>query len=531
MAGRQPILAAEKDTPGAFPVTPAVEEQTFSVNPIPKSEGAGNPITLAPGAPVPPSSTLHGNTIDSTVHDDPELKKAAEEQEQTFKVAPLPATGGAGNPVTLAPGEPVPEASTITGHTTSSNIKLDEASYDKADTVLPVLPKEAPVAGGLAAGSSAAAGAAFLGGPGPQTTNMIPESSMGMGPNASIEPSPFTSSAGPSSTTAALAGQVPLEPRGVPAVVSESQQEAHVSPEASANQGAVEDKKQVENELQQKISETPVTSDETHKEAKGSTAGIAGAVAGGAAAVGAAAAGAFALGRGKVEEKTGKDPVAALPASVQTKIKDINDEADRSKTQTSADAVPSEVVESQKAAHVSAEASANPEAVHEKKLVEDELKSKVSPVETSGTPAPTVAAATSTTAPSTTAAGATSTQGAPQLAPVAGVAPISMDTQGLNAPASSQAIAPASAAAQTPDVSATSKPSTAQQTAPVVTTGVGSSAVPRQSTPSTPQSSKEKSKRFSLLGGHSDASPSPSGSTDKKEKRKSLFSRIKEKLK
>ncbi|KFY33620.1 hypothetical protein V495_08284, partial [Pseudogymnoascus sp. VKM F-4514 (FW-929)] len=35
--------------PGAFPETPATEPDSFSVNPIPASEGAGNPVTLAPG--------------------------------------------------------------------------------------------------------------------------------------------------------------------------------------------------------------------------------------------------------------------------------------------------------------------------------------------------------------------------------------------------------------------------------------------------------------------------------------------------
>lgn len=69
-----------------------------------------------------------------------------------------------------------------------------------------------------------AASSAILGGLGPQTTNMIPESSMGMGADT---PAPLEgqaiSSVGANSTTNQLAGQVPLEPRGVPEVVKESQ--------------------------------------------------------------------------------------------------------------------------------------------------------------------------------------------------------------------------------------------------------------------------------------------------------------------
>lgn len=537
MAAQQPVRAVQENTPGAFPETPGTnEEQSFSVNPIPKSDGIGNPVTLAAGEKVPDPSSLTSNTISSTVQDDPELKSRAQGEEQTFGVAPLPATGGIGNPITLTAGEKVPESSTITGHTTESNVKLDQASYEKADNVLPVLPKSDTDTAGAA--SEAAAGAALIGGLGPQTSNMIPESSMGMGKDASIEANPLLSSAAPSSTTAALAGQVPLEPRGVPTVVSESQQEAHSVPEASANPAAVAEKKETEEELRSKVHQAPVTSDDTHKE--GSAGGITAVVAGGVAAAGAAVAGAAALTREKVTESTGKDPVAVLPESVQSKIDDMNAKSSSGPTQSATGAVPAEVVDSQKAAHVAPEASANLEAVHEKQLVESELKNKVPEVESAGAPAPTIAAATSATAPTDTSAAPVCSSGAPQLAPVAGVAPISMDGKGLNASADTPAVPPttqadrlvAEASNTTPsrDVSPMTKvgaASTDGQTQPTVTTGVNTSKAPVQSTPTTPRTTnRDPSKRFSLRG-----TPDSSKSTDKSEKRKSFFARLKEKLK
>jgi hypothetical protein len=69
-------------------------------------------------------------------------------------------------------------------------------------------------------------------------------------------------SAAPTSTTAALAGNVPLEKKtngeapasDVPQVVKDSIAEAHKDPEAAANQQAVEEKKDMEQELHKKVS-------------------------------------------------------------------------------------------------------------------------------------------------------------------------------------------------------------------------------------------------------------------------------------
>jgi hypothetical protein len=193
-------------------------------------------------------------------------------ENQTFSVNPIPATAGLGNPVHLAPGDKVPDPSTLTSNTVASTVKLDEASYDKADAAV-----AAPASG---------SGDAFS--VPPIQKGMIPESSlpMGNGPG-DTNVGPFISSVGAQSTTNQLAGAVPLEPAanaqtlesvgansttaklagavpleptndaGVPEVVAESQAAAHVDPEASANAEAVAEKKEVEAELVKKVHEEP----------------------------------------------------------------------------------------------------------------------------------------------------------------------------------------------------------------------------------------------------------------------------------
>lgn len=580
------------------------EESVMSVNPIPASQGTGNPITLAPGEKVPEASTIHSNTISSTVRDDPELVK--NDQEKAFGVAPLPATGGIGNPITLAPGEKVPETSAISASTLDSHVKLDKASYEQSDSGAPVLPAVV-----TPQSERDATGAALFSGLGPQTTNMIPESSMGMG--ADVPPSfdsagATISSVGANSTTNELAGKQPILPRGVPTVVSESQHEAHVGPEASSNPEAVQEKKEMENELKSKVPEDTsaqvdstdgipsVVTDSQHKahvdpeassspravqeknevenelkskvpEEEAGTAssnggissgGIAAAVTGGLATAGAAAAGATLALNQKAKETTGTDAVSALPASVQNSIHDANKASDAGTPVKSsipaetASGVPSEVQQSQKEAHVGPEASANAEAVTEKSEVEKELLAKVPTAQESGEPAPTATAATTTAAPviAPVAVAAdtkppTSSSGAPQLAdPVgAGLAPISMDEKSaLNAPATSPAQVGGSV--QSRDVSPMTKPSTTGQTAPVVTSGVTSSEVPavQSSAPvgtprkhqssastSTPTSNKRNSIIDRLKGSPSTGESPKAGS--EKEKKKGLFTRIKEKLK
>ncbi|PWY92589.1 hypothetical protein BO70DRAFT_391984 [Aspergillus heteromorphus CBS 117.55] len=194
--GQDVPLEQRANVPGSYPATPATEAQKFSVNPIPASSGIGNPIKLNPGEKVPDPNTFNPNTLSSTVRTD----KAGYDQ-------------GA-------------SASALAGSSTQG---------DDAFSVPPV------------------------------SKNMIPESSLPMGEGAgATDPTSYTiQSAAPTSTTAGLAAAVPLESqkqttsalpaRDVPDVVKQSISEAHKDPEAAANEEVVEEKKEMESELQHKV--------------------------------------------------------------------------------------------------------------------------------------------------------------------------------------------------------------------------------------------------------------------------------------
>ncbi|EED23914.1 conserved hypothetical protein [Talaromyces stipitatus ATCC 10500] len=195
LAGEVPKENNASSVPGGFPETPATEAANeLSVNPIPATNGIGNPVKLTPGEPVPDPSTLSGNTVESTVRTDKEGYEA-----------------DASNPVFLNKEE---------------QAKADPLSVPPVST------------GGL-----------------------IPESSLPMNPPETAEtPGVTIQSVHPTSTTAALAAEVPLESQknaevasDVPKVVKESLTKAHEAPEAAANAEAVEEKAEVEKELQNKV--------------------------------------------------------------------------------------------------------------------------------------------------------------------------------------------------------------------------------------------------------------------------------------
>ncbi|KAI4867390.1 carbohydrate-binding module family 48 protein [Hypoxylon rubiginosum] len=267
-----------------------------------------------------------------------------------FSVNPLPATDGALNPITLAPGEKIPES--LAGQSTTGNVKLDPESYEKSDT----LPGGVPV---------------------------------------------ILSSAAPDSTTAALAASAPLEPK-VPEVVKESQDKANVDPEASGIAEEVEEKAAVEKELLDKVKEAPSTSEGTAGEGTEKTENAvtpgeaAASVAAAATAVGGAAlAGAFAAKDVAVEKATDAATTAQativgaatnlpdsvkeqLPESVQNAIGSTEKEVAREEVSPE---VPTEVKESIAEAGKAPEAASNTEAVEEKKIVEAELLKEVKPVD------------------------------------------------------------------------------------------------------------------------------------------------------
>ncbi|PSN72248.1 hypothetical protein BS50DRAFT_247200 [Corynespora cassiicola Philippines] len=557
-ADKAPVQA-DDHLPGAFPLTPPAdtpvnEPQAFSINPIPATEGAGNPVKLAPGEPVPDPSTLTSNTIQSTVQHEKEPEKQEDKAEVSVapipateglgnpiklapgepvpepstltsntiestvqhekepqkdedkaevSVAPIPATAGAGNPIHLEPGEKVPDPSTLTSNTISSTAKADEASYNKADSLPPQLgPVVTPQAERDANGG-------MFGLPSLDGT-IIPESSLPKDVETKTEQDPGVTvqSAAPTSTTATLAAEVPKEPK-VPEPVVESQKEAGFTPEASANAEAVEEKKEVEEELKEKVPEAPATT-ETSATEKAGEAAAAGAIAVAAGAT--AAAGAAAL-----TAESAKDKVAETAG--------LNGKATASE-------VPPVVAESQKEAHVSPEAAANPEAVEEKKEVESELLKEVKKTEEAGEPAPTVTAATTETAP------ALSEEALTDSKPLQS----SSEADALNAPADKPAQSePAKPVTDSRDVSPMSKqPTTTDQSQPTVTTGTETSKAEPKTIAEAPKAEASKSDtpaeatpKVSTAADSSKDTPAESvasGTTDKKKKRRSFFGKLKDKL-
>jgi hypothetical protein len=456
--------------PGTFPETPATEPSDFSVNPIPKTDGPGNPIKLAPGEKVPDASTLTGNTISSTVgRDEPE----------TFSVNPIPASSGAGNPIHLAPGEKVPDPSTISGNTVNNTVSLDKESYERGETG----------ASAFSSGTSNSVGDSALGGgmfgvP-PVTKNMIPESSLPMGSGAVGETDPGVTiqSAGPQSTTAALAGQVPLEPR-VPAVVKESQKEAHVDPEASASSEAVKEKSEVEQELKKVVPEEPAATESGFSAGK-----IAGAVTGGAAAAGAAIAGTAYLAKDKAVDAT----KSIDPSTAHTSV------------------VPDVVKDSIAKAHISPEASANPEAVKEKDAMEAELEKKVKVSNATGEPAPTPGPA-----------------GGLSETALSSPEPLTSSSEPkLNAPATAAATTPAQKDLATP--STPTKPTISRDVSPK-----GGPAVPSSSAdvpPTTPAKTTTDIPASTKATEADSVAGTPDTKAEKKKKRHSILHKLKKLLK
>lgn len=280
----------------------------------------------------------------------------ADELNKPIGISPLPAAAGGLNPIKLAPGEPVPKD--LQTADLNSNVKLDPESYEKSDA-LPGVDTSAldiPPIGGM----------------------MIPESSLPMGNG-----NPTINSVGANSTTAALAAQVPKEPK-VPEIVKESQEKAGVDPEASAIASEVNDKGQVEEELKDKVPEAPSTSEGTAgkgtEKSEGDKTLLETATAL-TAGVGAAAAAAVFATKDKAVEQASQLPDSVkekLPVSVQDTIASNTKET---KIEEVSPEVPAEVKESIAEAGKSPEAAGNTAAVEEKKTVEAELLKEVEPAQ------------------------------------------------------------------------------------------------------------------------------------------------------
>lgn len=233
-----------KSVPGylpdfAEPIEPV--DQVVSVNPIPASETADNPIHLEPNEPVPPSTT--------NVTDNVKLDKESYEQADASNL-------GVGATATAA------LAAVTEALTSAATTATETAKHLIPESVLPI------VTGGATEPDHTTA-----------TTETVPEVVVVSQIRAEVEPE---ASAVPEAvehkqevekeliakTELAAPVEVTIEsPRAeVPEVVRESQVEANALPEASASPVAVEAKKEIEAELKSEVKPAePISEQPTEK--------------------------------------------------------------------------------------------------------------------------------------------------------------------------------------------------------------------------------------------------------------------------
>ena len=386
------------------------DDKEFSVKPLPATEGALNPTKLAPGEKIPEDATA-GSITDNVTLDKESYEKSDRlpSGDKEFSVSPLPATEGALNPIRLAPGEPIPKD--IVAGSVTDNVTLDKESYEKSDripgleTELPPISKNMipesslPILGAddvtinTVTPESTTAALARQVPPEPVTAATIntvtPESTTAaLASQVPVETGISTiSTVTPDSTTAALAAKVPVEPK-VPEIVKESQKEANVDPEASAIGEEVKEKAAVEEELLEKVPEVPPAAEGTSgkgTEKSETDKTIVETVAAVAASASVAFAGASIAVKGSASA-VAADVADKLPDSVKDVLPSTLQPAaalastEEPKPAEVATEVPPEVKDSIQAAGEAPEAAANPVAVEEKKEVEAELLRKVDEV-------------------------------------------------------------------------------------------------------------------------------------------------------
>ncbi|PQK13394.1 hypothetical protein BB8028_0004g03250 [Beauveria bassiana] len=287
------------------------------------------------------------------------------EKNKLASINPLPASETGVNPINLKPGEKVPQQF-ATGDI-HKHVKLDKESYEKSDFLIGIPnPADVPAAG----------------------PNTIPESSLPMPQNATIN------TVGPGATTAALAGQVPLESKAAEPTSGtddkkkkknkkkneKKKQKKAAAAAANGNGGANIDDNDNDDDHsdeaeQQKVDHSAATTAAT----------IGGSVAAAAAAV---AAGATAAAS-KVNEQAAPTLDAAKTAATEAINRNLPDAAkDKLPEQAkqllgqheTTNDVPIEVKKSIQEAGQSPEAAANATAVEDKKAAESELLKEVEPV-------------------------------------------------------------------------------------------------------------------------------------------------------
>ncbi|QPG98174.1 hypothetical protein C2857_007335 [Epichloe festucae Fl1] len=381
IAGASEAMATPSDVPGGFPSTPSNEgadweHKTVSINPLPATAGFGNPITLAPGEKIPESLTSQN------VNEHVKLDKASYEKSDALPTAPALSTEAPS-----VSGVMIPESSLFMGEQTDvTNATINSVG---AGSTTAALAGQVPLESKVPDATNATINSVGAGSTTAALAGQVPlESKV---PDATNATNATINSVGAGSTTAALAGQVPLEPK-VPDVVKESQEKASVAPKASTMPEEVKDKAKVEEEIKNIVPEAPATSVGTagvgteKKENTGTVLGAAAATGGAAVAAAVAAVNKFSTdaapavndaknATAEIVSKNLPDSVKnSLPVSAQNAL--ATEKTD-SPTENVSPAVPREVKESIAEAGKSPEAAVSTSAVQDKRAVESELLKEV----------------------------------------------------------------------------------------------------------------------------------------------------------
>lgn len=246
------------DVPGGFPETPAteitepapiaVEEQVFSVKPLPASDIPTNPFHLEPGQPIPQNEFTVAD-INRHVKLDEESYQRADDSNLGFGLNGIPVLPEVVTPAAVreAEGRGVLDIpSTTVGLIPESSLPI---------TSFAITTSEAP---GILEEIQENAGVE------PETLIVEPKSEVIVGGKEEFAVPTATTVGGIMAaagiTSASGEPNDETTPAVVPEIVRDSQKLAHVEPEASAVEEAIEAKREFEEELKREIHQlAPVT--------------------------------------------------------------------------------------------------------------------------------------------------------------------------------------------------------------------------------------------------------------------------------
>lgn len=206
LAGAVPLVKDQKydsaTLPGAFPVSPGVVERNeceFVTKPPSILESPN--ISTATDEETSSSAVDHSNNVQTKT-------KEKINVEEVYSISPLPAFPGAVNPISISPGEKLPDYSTLTSNTLVSSVDLNDEKHRQSDQLTSTHPATDPASIPRDVNDVNKKVSSFISETPKDTDTVVilPIQSEVAGSFYS----PFIQSVGPQSTTAVLASGVPI---------------------------------------------------------------------------------------------------------------------------------------------------------------------------------------------------------------------------------------------------------------------------------------------------------------------------------